>query len=63
MSAFRHWTSALPAWVKLRRVLNYPNKLRCVVGDPRSRIGTTFAAIAELSARCSASCGRGAVIG
>lgn len=51
MSAFRHWTSALPAWVKLRRVLNYPNKLRRVVGDPRSRIGTTFPAIAELSAR------------
>jgi hypothetical protein len=48
---FRHWTSAVPAGVKLRRFLNYPAKLRKVVGDPRVRAGTFFLNLQQLSGR------------
>lgn len=50
-SSFRHWTSALPALVKMRRLLNYPAKLRTVVGDPRPRVGSLFPALSVLSER------------
>jgi hypothetical protein len=51
LNKFRHWTSSVPAAIKLERVLRYPEKLKKVVGDPRSRFGGFFPAVRELSAR------------
>ena len=48
---FRHWTSAVPSRVKLTRLLRYPSKLKKVVGDPRTRVGTFFDSLRELSTR------------
>lgn len=48
---FRHWTSAVPSRVKLTRLLRYPSKLKKVIGDPRTRVGTFFDGLRELSSR------------
>jgi hypothetical protein len=48
---FRHWTSSVPARIKLERVLRYPQKLKKVVGDPRSRFGGFFPAVHGLASR------------
>lgn len=56
-SRFRHWTSAVPSRVRLRRLLAYPSKLRRVVGDPRTRVGTFFQNLSELSRRYDTAAG------
>jgi hypothetical protein len=48
---FQHWTSAVPSRVKLFRLLRYPDKLKRVVGDPRTRVGTFFESVNELAGR------------
>ncbi len=51
MKRFTHWTSAVSARVKLRRLLGYPSKLKKVVGDPRARVGTFYESLREVAGR------------
>jgi hypothetical protein len=48
---YNHWTAAVHRSARLARWRGYPRKLRMVVGDPRTRVGTFFGDLHELAAR------------
>jgi hypothetical protein len=48
---YQHWTSAVKPAVTLRKLANYPKKLKAVVGDPRLRGGTFYESLGTVVSR------------